>query len=101
MNEIIYGRNTVLEALLAGRTQILSLIISESAAGVKIERIKELAEKKEIKLKKWAKKRLDNICGTTQHQGVVAFVARKISHTLEEVLKQASLKREAPFLLLL
>jgi len=99
--EIIYGRNSVLETLTAKTRKVYRLIISESAAGNNISKIKELSTQQGILLKRWSKKKLDVLCGTDQHQGVVAFVSKRKVLGLQDLLNETAQKNEPPFLLVL
>ena len=48
-NEVIYGKNSVMEALIAGNREINKILISKNIhSDVKINKIKELAEEKGI-----------------------------------------------------
>ena len=74
-DELIYGRNSVLEALVAGRRKITGLVISESAHGQKVEEIKKRAAQRGIKLQYRTRKEMDVLCGSDMHQGVAGFIS--------------------------
>jgi len=100
-DELIYGRNSVLEALLAGRRQVLSLVIAESAGSQKIGEIKRIASLRGITIEYRTRRQMDALCGSRLHQGVAALVERGKEFELEDIFDCAARKSEAPFLLVL
>jgi 23S rRNA (guanosine2251-2'-O)-methyltransferase len=129
-DELIYGRNSVLEALVAGRRRIAGLVISKSAHGQKVEEIRKRAAQKGINLQYRTRKEMDVLCGSDMHQGVAGFIStsRPISGSmsgamsgpgakagarteaglvyqpeffLEDIFDNALKRNEAPFLLVL
>lgn len=100
-HEIIYGRNSVFEALLAGKRSITNLFLIEAVTDQRLEKIKDLANKEKISIVYRKRKELSSLCGTEQHQGVVAFVTPSQVLTLEDILSRASKNSESPFLVIL
>jgi len=100
-DEIIYGRNSVLEALTAGKRKISRLVIADSTSGHKIEQIKKIAAKQRIALHQWNRKRIDSLCGIDQHQGVAVIVSRRKICNLQDIFHNIEQKQEIPFLLIL
>ncbi len=100
MNEnIIIGRNPVLEAISAGRT-IDKLYIRQGNADPTIVKISGMARRAGIPVTEADKKRLDTLADGGNHQGVVAQAALYGYVTVEEMLRQAKDAGEAPFLVL-
>ena len=100
-DEIIYGRNSVLEALTAGKREISRLVIADSTSGHKIEQIKKIAAKQRIVLHQWNRKRIDSLCGTDQHQGVAVIISQRKICNLQDIFYNIEQKQESPFLLIL
>ena len=75
-NTIIYGKNAVIEALEAGEREFNKILISNSArSDVKIERIKELAQKNGIVFQFVAPQKLNQLEPEGRHQGVIAQIS--------------------------
>lgn len=73
---IIYGKNAVIEALESGERNFNKILISNtSRADVKIEKIKELAQKRNIIFQFVAPQKLNQIEPEGRHQGVIAQIA--------------------------
>lgn len=73
---IIYGKNAVIEALESGERNFNKILISNtSRADVKIEKIKELAQKHNIIFQFVAPQKLNQIEPEGRHQGVIAQIA--------------------------
>jgi 23S rRNA (guanosine2251-2'-O)-methyltransferase len=101
MNELLYGRNAVREALRAGRRKIYKLILTQ---GVKetgiVADIATLANKSGVPIQRVERQQLDRI-GDFNHQGVAAEVASYPYVELEEILAEADQRQEMPLLLML
>ena len=100
-DEIIYGRNSVLEALTAGKRKISRLVIADSTSGQKLEQIKKIAAKQNITLHQWNRKRIDSVCGTDRHQGVAVIISQRKIYNLQDIFHRIEQKRESAFLLIL
>lgn len=98
--DIIVGRNAVLEALKTGRT-INKLYILDGARGGSMGEITLLAKETGSLIEYVPREKLDELSDNMRHQGVAAQVSPVAFHTLEEVLAQAKEKKQTPFLLLL
>lgn len=95
------GRNAVLEALRSGR-DIDRLLIQEGAHDNALGSIIREAEKhKETKVEFVSRKRLDDISESGRHQGVIAFAAAYNYVEVEDILKNAEMKREDPLIFVL
>ncbi|MBC8081551.1 MAG: 23S rRNA (guanosine(2251)-2'-O)-methyltransferase RlmB [Gorillibacterium sp.] len=98
--EFLAGKHSVLEALRAGRT-IHKIWIAEGAQKHYIGPVIAEAKPLGIIIQTADKRKLDQMVGDVQHQGVVAQVAAYDYAELEDILKAAEKEGEVPFLLLL
>ncbi len=97
---LIEGRNAVIEALRAGKP-IDKLYILDGCQDGPISTIKREIKKTDAILKFVDKERLDQMSRTGHHQGVIAQAAAYEYAEVEDLLKRAEEKGEAPFLILL
>lgn len=100
MSEYIYGRNSVIEALKAGRT-INKIIIAKGSVTGSIVEIQHLAREKKIPLQEAEKAYLNKITEGENHQGVVAVASPKDYVEWEDIIKIAHEKGEDPFVIIL
>lgn len=101
MNEnIIEGRNAVLEALRSGRP-VDKLYVLDGCQDGPVRSIIREAKKRDMILKFVEKERLNRLSETGKHQGVVAFAAAYEYAEVSDMLKLAGDKGEEPFLFLL
>ncbi len=98
-NEIIYGRNGVLEALKAG-TPMNRILYSGDHKG-SMSAIMAKAKEAGVLVSEVSKNKLTEITGTQNHQGVAAYVAPKEYASVEDILQKAADKGEAPFVIVL
>ncbi len=96
----IEGRNAVIEALRAGRA-MEKLYIQDGIQDGPVQTIKREARKREIVIKYVTKQRLDQMTATGRHQVVIAVGAAYEYGTVEDMMRLAEEKGEAPFLFLL
>ena len=96
----IEGRNAVIEAFRAGRT-IDKLYVLDGCKDGPIMTIKREAAKQGSQIKYVAKERLDQMSETGRHQGVIASAAAYAYAEVDDILRRAKEKGEAPFVLLL
>ena len=96
--EFIAGRNPVTEALRSGRA-LNKIMVQDGAKGV--TEIIAAAKAKNVAVEFVKSNKLDKLAQGVRHQGVVAYAAPVAFKTLEDALKKAAAKNEAPFLLLL
>lgn len=99
-NELIIGRNAVLEALRAKR-EMNKIWISENAHGSQMKELIDLAKRSGALVQFVPKKRLDALAATANHQGVVASVAAYEYKTIDDLFHIAESRNEPPFFLLL
>lgn len=99
--QIIEGRNAVLEALRAG-TSVDKLFILDGAHDNALGNIlREVKKHPETKLSFVKKERLDALSETGRHQGVVAVSAAYDYASVDDILARAAERGEPPFLILL
>jgi 23S rRNA (guanosine2251-2'-O)-methyltransferase len=100
MREFIYSRNTVYEALRAGRRELFKIQISEGAQEKgRLTEILKMAKDRRIPVEKVQRGRLDKI--HQNHQGIVAEVSGYSYSDVVEILELATQRAEPPFVLLL
>ena len=100
----IEGRNPVLEAMRAGRT-FNKLYVAARQENARpdptMARIINMAKELHIPIMEVPKANLDDMSQTHNHQGVIAQVASHEYVEIDEMLRRAEEKGEAPLLLLL
>lgn len=96
--DLIIGRNAVKEALKAGRPAD-SLLIQRGELSGSIKPIIAECKEKGIIVKEVDGKKLDFMCGHAHHQGVIMIAAAHEYSTLENILKNAEERNEAPFII--
>ncbi len=98
--DIIAGRNPVLEALKSGRP-IDCLYVSRGQHAGSLSAIAAKAKAMGITVKECDPKKLDFMCSGAVHQGVAAVAAVKDYCTVEDILNTAKEKNEPPFIIIL
>lgn len=98
--DLIEGRNAVIEALKSDRT-IEQIMVSKGDKEGSINVIIALAKEKKIVVKEVDRKKLDSMSQTGVHQGVIAVVTPYKYCDVQEILKYAESKNEDPFLIIL
>jgi 23S rRNA (guanosine2251-2'-O)-methyltransferase len=98
--DIVIGRNAVIEALRGERT-IEALYISNSKLEGSIKTIVGLAKENKILIKEVDKRKLDSMCGGEVHQGVIAKVTPYKYSEVSDILDLAEKRGEAPFIVIL
>lgn len=97
--EILIGRNPVIEALRAGRS-VNKIYLSDQINHQTEREIRNYAKKVNAVVQKVPKSRLDKI-SKGKHQGIVAYVTPYQYSTIAEILECAEKKSELPFILIL
>ncbi|MBI4377876.1 MAG: 23S rRNA (guanosine(2251)-2'-O)-methyltransferase RlmB [Nitrospinae bacterium] len=86
---ILYGINSVLEALRSGERNFIKIVIAAGTRGKSIHEIESLARSKNITIERGSSNSdLKNISGTEKHQGVVAVVSQRKEISLHELIEQ-------------
>ena len=96
----IEGRNAVLEAFRSGKT-IDKLFVLDGCQDGPVKSIIREAKKTDTIINFVDKERLDRLAGTGHHQGDVAQAAAYEYAEVEDILKAAKDKGEAPFIFIL
>ena len=99
-NDIIEGRNAVIEAFRSGKT-VDKVCVLEGCKDGPINTIIREAKKKNVMIKFLKKERLDQLSVTGKHQGVIAYIAAYEYAGVEDILDNARKKGEAPFVIIL
>lgn len=98
--DIIIGRNAVIETLKGDRT-IETLYISNNKLEGSIKTIVGIAKEKKILIKEVDKKKLDSMCDGETHQGVIAKITPYRYSEVSDILSLAKERGEAPFIVIL
>ncbi|MBR4643093.1 MAG: 23S rRNA (guanosine(2251)-2'-O)-methyltransferase RlmB [Selenomonadaceae bacterium] len=98
-DNLIFGRNAVMELLKSGRS-VNKIFIAEGSRDGSVQKIFSLAKNAGVIVEFTNRDKLDKICGG-RHQGVAALAAAKNYSTVEEILELANDKSESPFIILL
>jgi 23S rRNA (guanosine2251-2'-O)-methyltransferase len=101
MNELLYGRNAVREALRAGRRKIYKVVLAQGTkeTGI-VADIATLASKNGVAIQRVERRQLDSL-GDFKHQGVAAEASAYPYVELEGILVEADQRQEMPLLLIL
>lgn len=98
--DVLIGRNAVIEAIRSGRG-INKLLIADGDKEGSVKEVISLAKAQGIVIQFVERSKIEGIAGGLRHQGVLAYVAPVAYSDLETILQAAETKGEAPFLLLL
>ena len=97
-NEIVEGRNAVIEALRAGRA-IDKIFIAKGDVDKTLGHIASKARDKGIMVVECDRKKLDFMSQTHAHQGVIALCAVREYCTVEDIFAVAEERGEKPFVI--
>ncbi len=98
--DLLVGRNAVTEALRNGRI-INKLLVAEGSKEGSLAEILSLARDRGVIVRTVERAKINAMAGNLRHQGVAAQVAPVAYAELEDILKGAEERGEAPLLLLL
>lgn len=98
--DLIEGRNAVIEALKSDRT-IEYILISKGDMVGSISVVLALAKEKGIVTKEVDRRKLDEMSQTSAHQGVIAIVTPYKYFGINDIFKDAEEKGEKPFIIIL
>lgn len=98
-DEMVYGKNPVLELLKSGKP-VNKVLITEGPGGRNQEIISLLRERN-IPYQFVDRQALDRLTNRERHQGMLAYVAAREYASIEEILALAEERQEAPFILML
>lgn len=100
MEEIIYGKNPIIEALRSGR-ELNKIWVAEGSKPQAVQAIYDEAKARGIIVSQVPRTKLDQLAETKNHQGVLAFIAAYQYAEYEDVIAGAGKQGRPPFLLLL
>lgn len=98
-DEMIIGKNPVLEALQSGRP-INKIMISDQLNRNTVVELQQAAKKANTIIQKVPKKRIDQL-SAGRHQGIIAYVTAYDYATVEKIVENAQSKEELPFIIIL
>lgn len=98
-DNLVIGRNAVLELLKSGR-EIENVMIASGEREGSIGKIIAFCREKKIVIKDVNRKKLDFMCGGANHQGVAASVPAHEYSSVEDILAYAKEKGEPPFIVI-
>lgn len=98
--QVIEGRNAVIEAFRSGKT-VDKLFVLDGCQDGPVKTIVREAKKGDTIINFVTKERLDEISTTGHHQGVIAKIAAYDYAEVSDILEAAKAKGEAPFIFLL
>lgn len=96
----IEGRNSVIELLESGK-DINKIFIEKGEKHGSIHKIIAIAKEKKIIIVEKEKRKMQEMAQTQNYQGVVAIVPPFEYCEIEDILEEASKKKEEPFVLIL
>lgn len=99
-NSFITGRNPVMEALKSGRT-IDKIYVQKGEGQGSIVKIRAMAQDKKITVVEADRRKLDEMSGGANHQGVAALIPPVEYAEVKDILDIAEKKGEKPFIVVL
>jgi len=99
MEDTVIGRNPVLEAIKSGRPIDKILIKKGKYEGSMVPLIKK-AKEMGIIIQEADRAKLDALAEGENHQGVIAYVSAHSYVSVDDILKNAEDKGEAPFVII-
>lgn len=98
---LIWGRNPVIEALNSEQRSIEKLYIAEGDRKGSIKKVIGIANDKKIRIDAVSKRELDEMADGEAHQGVIAIVSPYKYKDIDDIFSDAENKGEHPFILIL
>ena len=95
---IIYGRNSVMEAIRSGR-EIDRLLVAHGVSGGSVAAIIAKCSARGILIKEISPQKLDYYCGGANHQGVAVFFAAQEYCEVSDIFAVAEERGEKPFII--
>jgi 23S rRNA (guanosine2251-2'-O)-methyltransferase len=89
MNQQIYGRHAVLEALKSGSGRVRRVIQAQSAHGPIFDEIRALADSQRLPVERLERRAFEKLAGQVVHQGVIALIEPRTYMDLEDLLAAA------------
>jgi 23S rRNA (guanosine2251-2'-O)-methyltransferase len=101
MAETVIGKNSIMMMLESGKSINQILISSSSKKDSKINQIIHLCNVNRVKYQFFPKRKLDELSNSSLHQGVIALIPPRKYFDVEDLLEEAVMKNEEPFLVIL
>ena len=98
-NDIIAGRNPVIEAVKSGR-EIDRLLIAHGMTGGWAAPIIAKCSERGILIKEVSPQKLDYLTGGANHQGIAVMIATQKYYEVSDILDLAKERNEAPFIII-
>lgn len=99
MQDKLVGRNPVSEALKSG-TDIDKIFVKKDADGSLLPMLKK-ARALKIPISEVDRRKLDEMAGGENHQGIIAYIPAESYKTVEDILNAAHEKGKPPFVIIL
>lgn len=99
-NDQVEGRNAVIELLESGK-DINKIFITKGERHGSINKIISMAKEKKVILVEKEKRKMEEIAQTLNYQGVIAMVPPYEYCEVQDILQEAKIKKEEPFVLIL
>ena len=99
--DLIEGRNSVIELLKSERATVEQIFIAKGKLEGSITKIIGMAKDKSIVLKEVDRKKLDSLSETGSHQGVIAQITPFEYSEVDDILAYAAKKGQDPFIIIL
>lgn len=99
-DDMLEGRNPVIEALKSGRS-INKILLAKGEREGSIIQIIALAKENGVVIQEVERQNLDRLSQTKAHQGVIAYVSAKAYVEVDDILEIASSKNEPAFIIIL
>jgi 23S rRNA (guanosine2251-2'-O)-methyltransferase len=101
MNNLIVGKNAVMQLLLHGERTHQVLINRNSKNDERIKAIIAIAEENNVPYRLVEPKELDQKCRGVKHQGILAYIPKRQFAEIEDILELAKEQKQLPFILVL
>ncbi|MDP4126500.1 MAG: 23S rRNA (guanosine(2251)-2'-O)-methyltransferase RlmB [Bacillota bacterium] len=98
--EMVYGKNPVIELLKSGKPVNKALLLSEGPGG-RNQEIVSLLKERQIPYQFVDRQTLDRLTNRERHQGLLAYVAAREYASIDDLLAVSEERREDPFILML
>ncbi len=98
-NDIIAGRNPVMEAIKSGR-EIDRLLVAHGQTGGSLAPIIAKCSERGILIKEVSPQKLDYMTGGANHQGVAVLIATQKYYEVADILSYAQERGEKPFIII-
>ena len=101
MEDIIYGRNSVMELLTSTSRTINKLLIIKGDSQGSIKKIISVAREKHIVISEVTKQKMDEMAEGGNHQGVIALTTPYEYCEIDDIINAANERSEKPLVLIL